>query len=77
MQQRYIKITWNCNLTEVHPLCGSGVTSFIAEDYSKVTYIDLRLVRIEYIYEIVDFENADILFLYNMKTLNDDFRLTN
>jgi len=55
----------------------NAMTPFIAEDYSKVTFVDLRLVRIEYIEQIVDFADADILYLYNLKTFNDDFRLTN
>lgn len=55
----------------------NAIAPFIAEDYSKVTLVDLRLVRIEYIKQIVDFANADVLYLYNLKTFNDDFRLTN
>lgn len=56
---------------------GNAIAPFIAEDYSKVTFIDLRLVRMEYIYQNIDLESADIMFLYNIKTMNDDFRLTN
>lgn len=55
----------------------NAIAPFFAEDYSKVTLIDLRLVRIEYIEQVVDFADADILYLYNIKTMNDDFRLTN
>ncbi len=55
----------------------NAIAPFIAEDFHKVTFIDLRLVRIEYINEIVDFTNADILFMYSLQMLNDDYRLTN
>ena len=55
----------------------NAIAPFIAEDYSKVTLIDLRLVHHSYVLSEVDFANADVLFMYNMKTMNDDFRLTN
>ncbi len=56
---------------------GNSIAPIIAQDYSKVTIIDLRLVRLEFLDQFVDIGDADILYLYNIKSMNDDYRLTN
>ncbi len=56
---------------------GNAMAPIIAQDYSKVTVIDLRLVRLEFLDQFVEIGDADILYLYNVKSVNDDYRLTN
>lgn len=49
----------------------SSLVPLLAEGYSKITLIDTRYMGTELIKEYVDFEDADILFLYSTTLLNN------
>lgn len=49
---------------------GSSIAPLLVEGYSKVTLIDIRYIASSYVETMVDFENADVLFLYSTSVLN-------
>lgn len=50
---------------------GSSLGPLLAEKYSKITFIDVRYISSALIGKFVDFENADMLFLYSSSVLNN------
>lgn len=54
---------------------GSSVAPYLIEGYSKITLVDIRYVASSMLGELVDFENADVLFLYSSLVLNESFTL--
>lgn len=50
---------------------GSSIAPLFLENYSKITLIDLRYISSSVIDDYVNFENADILFLYNTSIINN------
>ncbi len=50
---------------------GSSIAPLLASGYSKVTLVDIRYISSFVIGNFVDFENADILFLYSTLVLNN------
>jgi len=55
---------------------GSSIAPLLAEGYSKITLIDIRYLRTDYLDRFVDFENQDVLFLYSTLVLNNSSTLT-
>ena len=49
---------------------GSAIAPLFAGEYSQITLVDLRYVSSEILGEYVDFENADVLFLYGSSLVN-------
>lgn len=49
---------------------GSSLAPILAEGYKKITLVDIRYISMEMIGKFVDFEGADILFLYHLQVLN-------
>ena len=49
---------------------GSSIAPLLVDGYSKVTLIDIRYIDSSYAETMVDFENADVLFLYSTSVLN-------
>lgn len=49
---------------------GSSVAPLLAQGYSKTTLIDIRYMLPSMLGQYVDFENADVLFLYSTPVLN-------
>lgn len=49
---------------------GSSIAPLLAQGYAKTTWIDVRYIQSAMLGEYVDFENADILFLYSVPVLN-------
>lgn len=49
---------------------GSSIAPLMAESYAKITLVDLRYIAAAYVDQFVDFENADVLFLYSTTMLN-------
>ena len=43
----------------------------MAEAYAKITLVDIRYLKAEMLGSLVDFENADVLFLYSTSVLNN------
>ncbi len=50
---------------------GSSIAPLLVEGYSKVTLIDIRYLRPEFIGRFVDFDEQDVLFLYSTLILNN------
>lgn len=49
---------------------GSSLAPLMLEGYSKITLVDLRYISSQIIGEYVDFQNCDVLFIYNTQILN-------
>lgn len=70
----------DCNGKELIIFRDSFANSFaplLIQEYSKITLIDLRMVSIQYVYEVLESSNAEVMFLYSLSSLNNDFLLTN
>ncbi|MCH5196658.1 MAG: hypothetical protein J1F28_08085 [Oscillospiraceae bacterium] len=50
---------------------GSAIAPLLAEGYAKVTVVDIRYIQPFALGRFVDFENADVLFLYSSLVLNN------
>lgn len=67
----------NKNVTEKRELVlfrdsfGSSIAPLLIESYSKITLVDIRYIKAEMLGSLVDFENADVLFLYSTSVLNN------
>lgn len=49
---------------------GSSIAPLMIDNYSKVTLVDIRYLASAMVGNYVDFENADVLFLYSTSVLN-------
>lgn len=54
---------------------GSSIAPLFVEGYSEIVLIDLRHISSDLLGEFVDFENADVLFLYSTLLLNNSLAL--
>ena len=54
---------------------GSSIAPLLAEGYSEIVLVDLRYINSEILGEYVDFENADVLFLYSTILLNNSLAM--
>lgn len=54
---------------------GSSVAPLLAQGYSEITLVDLRYINSQLLDRFVDFENADILFLYSTILLNNSLAM--
>ncbi len=50
---------------------GSSLAPLLAQGYKKTTLIDIRYIQSAVLGNFVDFENADVLFLYSTMVLNN------
>ena len=50
---------------------GSSLTPLLLQDYSKVTLVDVRYINLTVAQKMVNFEGADVLFVYSTLILND------
>ena len=50
---------------------GSSIGPLFAEAYEKVMFVDIRYIHPDLLGKYVDFENADVLFLYSTSVLNN------
>lgn len=50
---------------------GSAIAPLLAEGYAKVTVVDIRYIQPFVLSHFIDFENADVLFLYSSLVLNN------
>ena len=50
---------------------GSSIGPLLAEGYAKVTLVDIRYIQPYVLDHFVDFEGADVLFLYSTLVLNN------
>ena len=49
---------------------GSSIAPLLLEGYKKITLIDLRYISSSILEEYINFENQDVLFLYNTTIIN-------
>ncbi|MBE6631325.1 MAG: hypothetical protein E7623_01335 [Ruminococcaceae bacterium] len=49
---------------------GSSITPLLIASYSKITMVDIRYVYSDMVNNMVNFENADVLFMYSTIVLN-------
>ncbi len=52
---------------------GSSIAPLLMRDYAKITVVDTRYMMPSMVGEFVDFEGADVLFLYSSLILNDSY----
>ncbi len=50
---------------------GSAIAPLMVEGYSKITLVDIRYINPAYVGMMVDFADADVLFLYSTLVLNN------
>ena len=50
---------------------GSSIVPLLVNDYAKVTLVDLRYIRSDYLGQFLDFHGQDVLFLYSTLLLNN------
>lgn len=53
----------------------SSLAPLLTEGYSKITLVDTRYISPKILNEYVDFENADILFIYSTLVINSSMAL--
>lgn len=51
---------------------GSSIAPLLAENYGKITLIDLRYISSDLIEKYIEFEDQDVLFLYSSLILNQN-----
>lgn len=54
---------------------GSSMVPLLVQDYSQVTLIDVRYLRIDLLDRFVDFTDQDVLLLYSTLVLNQSFSI--
>ena len=54
---------------------GSSIAPLLAQGYGEVVLVDLRYINSQLLDQYVDFENADVLFLYSTLLLNDSLSM--
>lgn len=53
----------------------SSLAPLLLPYYHKITLIDLRYIPMDYVADIIDFKNSDVLFLYSTLIVNHSFLL--
>ena len=51
---------------------GSSLAPLLVQDYSQVTLVDIRYISVEVLDRYVDFQDADVLFMYSSLVLNNN-----
>ena len=54
---------------------GSSIAPLLSEAYSEIVLVDLRYISSEMLVQFVDFEDADVLFLYSTLLLNNSMAI--
>lgn len=54
---------------------GSAIAPLFLEAYDKVTVIDTRYVQSEFLGNLIEFDGADVLFLYSTSLLNNSLAI--
>ena len=49
----------------------SSLAPLLLPFYKKITLIDLRYVKMDYVANLVDFQNKDVLFIYSPLIINN------
>ena len=54
---------------------GSSLVPLLAPYYQKISVVDLRYITLEMVNEMIDYQNQDILMMYNVALVNESFSL--
>lgn len=54
---------------------GSSLIPLMVDSYRKITVIDIRYIKSDFIGNFVEFENQDVLFIYSTTLLNNSLSL--
>lgn len=54
----------------------SSIAPLLVEGYSKVTLVDIRYLRADFLDKFIEFNNQDVLFLFSTLVLNNSETLT-
>ncbi len=54
---------------------GSSLSPLLTSAYGKITVVDIRYIKSDFLGSFVSFENADVLFLYSTAILNNSTAL--
>ena len=54
----------------------SSIAPLLTEGYSKITLVDIRYLRSDYLRKFLQFDDQDVLFLYSTSVLNHSETLT-
>ncbi len=55
---------------------GSSIVPLLVEGYSKVTLVDIRYLRADYLDKFIEFNDQDVLFLFSTLVLNNSETFT-
>ena len=55
---------------------GSSIAPLLVEGYSKVTLVDIRYLRADYLDKFIEFNEQDVLFLFSTLVLNNSETFT-
>lgn len=55
---------------------GSSIAPLLVEGYAKVTLVDIRYLRVDYLDKFLTFDGQDVLFLFSTSVLNHSETLT-
>lgn len=54
---------------------GSSIAPLLLSGYSRITLVDLRYIASNHLEEYIEFNEQDVLFLYNTQILNNSYML--
>lgn len=60
----------NRRLILIRDSFGSSIAPYFIEAYQELVLVDIRYISLEYLSKFVDFQDADVLFLYSSSVLN-------
>ena len=55
---------------------GSSIAPLFVEGYSKITLVDIRYLRADYLDKFIEFDDQDVLFLFSSLVLNNSETFT-
>ena len=76
----FIEINNNNNITKRELVIfrdsfTSNIAPLLIDYYSKITLIDTRYITSKYYFDLIDFTNQDVLFIYSTHLINNSFIL--
>lgn len=54
---------------------GSSLAPLLIDEYAKITLVDTRYVSYKYLGQFIEFDNQEILFMYNTAVINNSLML--
>ncbi len=69
------KASTDKNLVIFRDSYASSLAPLLAQGYKKITLVDIRYVKSNFVGHFAEFENADVLFIYSTTLLNNSLAL--